>query len=329
MLKNKSFIKFTAFLFLLISPILFSCLQKENTVSIMNWNVQTFFDSVKDGTEYRDFKQMSSDYSTSSWSVKKYEQRLDRLAYVIKKLDCDVVVLEELEKKEQLQDIINRLDATFSIAKRYKHGFFAKSKGSAIGCAIISRLPLSDISVHSLDCNIDDTEAPKLRPIIKASVINGKKSFVLLVNHWKSKSGGELTSDFWRKQQEAQLSRLIKEASTDKVPVLACGDFNKNIEEFDCTNESSGSVFLHGAGGCSVYSPWFTNGELFSVGSYYYHGSWEYIDNFFLAGDAELYDFKAENSGCWTDDDGHPYRYSVFNGQGYSDHLPITCKLRI
>ena len=64
-------------------------------LKLMNWNLQTFFDSNFDGNEYTEFKNKKS-----GWSQEKYEIRLDRLASVVKKLDADVVIMEEIAYKK-------------------------------------------------------------------------------------------------------------------------------------------------------------------------------------------------------------------------------------
>ena len=46
-------------------------------IKITNWNVQTFFDTTTDGSEYRDFK------NNSKWTVQKYETRLQNLVQAI------------------------------------------------------------------------------------------------------------------------------------------------------------------------------------------------------------------------------------------------------
>ena len=41
-----------------------------SNISIISWNLQTFFDSVTEGTEYSEFKG-----SSSKWTKEKYEER--------------------------------------------------------------------------------------------------------------------------------------------------------------------------------------------------------------------------------------------------------------
>lgn len=294
-------------------------------LKLMNWNLQTFFDSNFDGNEYTEFKNKKS-----GWSQEKYEIRLDRLASVVKKLDADVVIMEEIEKEEQIQDISNRLSGTFDFSKTYTHAIFSREPDSSIGCAVLSRYPIEEISVHTMDIRCEQKQ-PAMRPILQCTVRLKEKSLVLFVNHWKSKSSGAEESEIWRKRQESLLSDLIFQAKKSGNAVIAAGDFNKDISEFDYreAKNSMANIVLHGTHDVEVYSPWILeNGTYKLPGSYWYKENWERIDHFFTAGIAEVEDFSAENDGDWADSEGHPFRYQIWNGKGYSDHLPVTCTVR-
>ncbi len=299
-------------------------------IKLMNWNLETFFDAQFDGNEYTEFSS-----AKSGWSKEKYEIRLNHLAQVISELDADVVVMEELEKEGQLMDIYNHLAGSFNLRKTYKYGFFAKDDNSSIGCGILSRLPLSDISVHSLKITSEQKRQPSMRPIIQFSVHDKTKSLVLFVNHWKSKSGGAEESDVWRNYQEEQLSRLMAAALEKNNGAVACGDFNRDIsefrqikdEDFACRQtQNRPNVILRGKNELPVFSPWLVMQES-ETGSYYFNEGWEKIDHIFSAGEVNVVDFKSESAGSWADSEGKPKRYKVWSGSGYSDHLPITCTL--
>ena len=349
---------------------------QSETITVLNWNLETFFDASFDGNEYTEFKN-----GKSGWSREKYETRLDRLASVIKTLDADVLVFEELEKEAQLYDITNRLSGTFNFSKLYSHAFFATDQGASIGCGVLSRLPIGEISIHSLDVRTAGADQPSMRPILQFSVFAGDagatsaaggKKLVVFANHWKSKSG-DTNGDTarWRRLQESVLCRCMRDVvERAKLPVLACGDFNMDVLEFAsyagspvgaASSETDGSsgeklsyaanVLLRGgiaagtagatdAGGVGgladgdarnlpVYSPWFdAQGNLVEPGSYWYNDAWERIDHFFAAGRVTVSAFGAKTNGAWATSSGKPIRYQVYNGAGYSDHLPIMCSVR-
>lgn len=293
--------------------------EKKVSVKIMNWNLQTFFDASFDGNEYSEYKS-----AKSGWNEQKYIQRLSRLEEVIKEIDADILVFEELEKEEQLYDISNRLSGTFNFARIYSYGFFAANPGSSIGCAVLSRFPLGEATCHNIDVRSETLPQPSMRPIIKIDVYVKGKTLALFVNHWKSKSGGEEESRIWREKQENLLARLMSSCKTKAK--IAAGDFNMDIEEFSYHEDGKNNILLNGSFSAAVYSPWFLeNGELKKPGSYFYQQNWERIDHFFAGGNAKISDFSPESEGSWADSDGHPSRYKIWSGQGYSDHFPITC----
>ncbi len=296
----------------------------------MNWNLETFFDGEFDGNEYSDFSSPKS-----GWSKEKYEIRLNRLANVIKTLDADIVIMEEIEKQEQIYDISNRLAGTFDFNKSYRYALFSKKEGSSIGCAVISRLPLSEFCVHSLSITSQKREQPSMRPIIEFSVSKNNRNLTFFVNHWKSKSDGEAESEVWRNFQENQLSRLMQKSLGEGKAVIALGDFNRDIKEFSIIEKKENeenqahkeNIMLgkkHG-GRVEVYSPWIDSPN--ESGSYFYDGHWERIDHFFAAGGVQIHDFKNETDGEWCTNEGLPKNYRLWNGSGYSDHLPLTCVL--
>ncbi len=296
-------------------------------ISVLNWNCETFFDSVSDGTEYSEFLS-----AKSGWGEEKYKVRLERLCEVIKAANADLVVLEEIEKEEQIYDISNFLSGTFNLKNIYKYGTFAKEDGAAIGLAVLSRFPLEKSRLHSLSIKTEESKQPQLRPILELSVNVGEKTFTLFVNHWKSKSGGAEKSEVWRDAQEKVLASCIKRAA-ESGGVLACGDFNRDISEFTWksdTSEKTYNVILSPEfSACPVYSPWILPGKgLLEPGSYRFKGEWSRIDHFFAA-NLEISEFSPLTSGHWADSNGCPQSYKIWKGSGYSDHLPIFCKIKI
>ena len=309
--------------------------EKKRTLSLACWNVQTFFDSVTDGCEYTDFK------NSSKWTKEKYIKRLDKLCEVMTLLNADVIVLEEIENEAVVQDIVNSLTAgVWSRKKGWQYACFSKEKDSAIGCAVFSRYELKNLSVHSLDIQIHKTSQPSSRPIMQMTVSAGDKEFELFVNHWKSKSGGEEETEIWRDWQEALLSEKIFEPITNERSVVICGDFNRSIEEFvteveseKLLNEIQTNVGMRRVCGSLVkaYSPWLKEDGTYSteIGSYYYDGGWERIDNFFFCGKIIVNSFQPVAEAPVADVNSIPQGYKVYNDCGCSDHLPLKCVISI
>lgn len=300
---------------------------------ITNWNVETFFDCVSVGSEYSEF------LKSNKWNKEAYIVRLERLCTAIKSIDADVFIMEEIENEGVIHDISNFMAGEWDTKKLYTYGCFAKDEGGSIGCGVISRYPLSDMHVHSLDVRTESESMPEVRPIIEVTVSNGESNLVLIINHWKSKSGGEEVSEKWRNRQEELLAKIIDRCVDDNKAVVACGDFNRDIDGFEkgatadvvllrnsITNDTSS---YNTQKGVEVITPWYDDAVIIQPGSYYFDNSWERIDNFFIAGNANCISFSPETKGPWCDSESFiPQKYELWNGNGYSDHLPISCTVQ-
>ncbi|WP_428770077.1 endonuclease/exonuclease/phosphatase family protein [Treponema sp. HNW] len=322
------------------------------TVRIISWNLQTFFDAQTAGTEYADFKG-----AKSPWNREKYEARLDKLAAFIKENPADIYVFQETENEAVLQDIANRCAGTAFLPQKPLYVCFAGETGSALGIGVLSRLPMENVKIHRTDIravrgngikngsDILPVLQPPLRPLLELGLQSGKKTFTLFACHWKSKSGGEQASDMWRSVQEKVLAERIDflNRETEKMPVIACGDFNRALEEFNRRTEGQSLCFSAGEKAVELFSAWIEFSDTrepdsrlqkkvhtdLSRGSYYFKGKWEKIDHFFYNGFVNAVRFYAMSTGAYTDDKGIPKRYNPHTGSGYSDHLPLLFEFSI
>lgn len=299
--------------------------QNKDVFSIVNWNVQTFFDSNKDGNEYKEFTK------ANLWNQEKYEYRIKNLCDVIQNLNADIYVLEEIENQNILIDISNYINTNkWNSKDKWNYSCFNKSEFSCIGIAIISKYPLSQLKVHNFDIKTELSTPPIMRNLLEVTVNIGDKPITIFANHWKSKSGKKDKSDIWRTYQENLLAskiNLVKNTNSNDYPILICGDFNKDIKEFSIENNivtlDSGIFDKHNF--VNVISPWFNVDGSFSTtyGSYYYNNEWERIDNFFVCGQLEILEFYPCTQEPFLTDEFIPNSYKINSGKGYSDHLPL------
>lgn len=313
------------------------------TVRLVSWNVQTFFDAETSGLEYSEFRG-----GKSRWCVEMYEERLDRLCAAIAQLDADVLVLQEIENESVMYDIVNRLPGVFARDRLYRYMCFAGEPNAAIGCGVLSRLPLGKRTVHQVDSRIHGNQ-PQVRPLLEVDVLaetvagaSGERSVVesagdvlfrLFVCHWKSKSGGEDVAALWQNEQEnvlaGRLLSLQDSSGQPAFPAVICGDFNRDLSEFSVQPATYGTDEFVLLGDVPVYSGWIAAGESGGSGSYWYKERWEKIDHFFVFGAVHLEHFSVVADGPWArmDEGGEvvPFRFAVWNGQGYSDHFPVEC----
>jgi len=293
-------------------------------ITVMTYNTQTFFDAVEDGSEFSEFVG-----AKSLWSPEKYEARLDRLRDVI--ILCggetgleadrgpDIVVLEEIENERVLRDLCNRLPRRGVYANAV---FVPPEEGSAFGSALLTRYPVESLSAHS----VAGTDAV-LRPLLEVRLKTGSSSLVVFAVHWKSKAGSDDTGAVRRLQEALLRDRIaLLEAADPTTPYIACGDFNQKLDEF---------TLMDGIPNC--WDGWLercaSGAEEGPAGSYNYEADWETIDHFFCSpvladgSGTEVTDFAVVSREPLLNAESLPYRYELFNGQGYSDHLPLVLVL--
>jgi hypothetical protein len=314
-----------------------------DSIKIINWNLQTFFDGTTDGNEYSEFQS-----SNSSWDTDHYKKRLEQLCSFIVVHDADVYVFEEIENVGILQDISNSLPALNCGKNPWIYACFGTDDSSSLGCAVLSRYALSGLTLHQLDYRVaycfsklsaisskDEyydglvMDPPSMRPLLEVHVCAGC-GLQLFVCHWKSKSGDEDGDTIiWRQLQERLLTETIKSLEDSSILYLVCGDFNQCLYEFDeqggvlqSTSVCETKILLHSIDSeITVYSPWnLTSAE----GSYYYNDTWEKIDHFFYNPLLKVDSFMPLTLGDHVEN-GIPMSYDIWADKGWSDHLPIVC----
>ena len=305
-------------------------LKDKTTVKVASWNCQTFFDAENDGAEYSEF------LTSKKWGKEMYLERLERLTQVIRSLDAEVFVLEEIENENVVHDLSNFLSSEWNQKKLYTEACFAKEEGSSIGCAVISRLPLSDFRSHSIYVYDSNNSMPKVRPIMEVKVLKNEKPLTLFVNHWKSMSGGEEETEIWRCRQENLLCQRLEECLLSGESCLAVGDFNRDILSFE-KGKGHGKIILRKNSeekesdekGIEVLSPWYrSDGSLVEPGSYFFNDQWSRIDNMFFCGEGGFLYFLPQTDGPWCMEESElPLPYALWSGSGWSDHLPLMCEV--
>jgi len=190
------------------------------SVIMMTWNVHNLFDGKDNGHEYDEFLE------SSGWSTEKYLGRINVISAAIGSVEPkpDIILLQEIESLKILEDL------ALSMSGGYSWSHFANNPKAALGLGILSRLPLLESKVHTATVSGDTTP----RPVLEARIKTEEGEFVVFGCHWKSKLGGDDTTEDVRKASARVILRRIRELweSEPDIGVIVAGDLNENYDEF-------------------------------------------------------------------------------------------------
>jgi endonuclease/exonuclease/phosphatase family metal-dependent hydrolase len=162
-----------------------------------------------DGTEYDEYKPYSE-----FWDRKAYETKLKNVAKVLNDLKADIVVLEEIESRTVLLELLKQT--------KYNYFAFDKKPQASIGIAIISKFPILNKEIISVP-SVGERE----RNILKATIQIENKKFIVYGNHWRSKRA--LESE--RVKYALALLEYLKKTNSKDDYIIA-GDLNSNYDEY-------------------------------------------------------------------------------------------------
>lgn len=182
---------------------------KQKRVTLATWNLENFFDTVDDS------------YKDDVLSEREYADKLSRLARVVQEVDADIIGVEEVEKQESLEEL----------AERSGYPYVAFYPGNdhirGINVGVMSRIPIRNYVSHARDRFGSGGERGAFSRDCFEVHFKHKSNFTLLVNHFKSKIGGD-KSDSKRFLQAQRVVEIAKDLNN--FPVAICGDLNDDPE---------------------------------------------------------------------------------------------------
>jgi endonuclease/exonuclease/phosphatase family metal-dependent hydrolase len=211
--------------------------EKSDSIAIMTWNVQALFDGVDEGTEYDEYRE------SEGWTQEKYRGRLNVIAGAIGSMGRkpDIIALQEIESASVVTDLAAAL-----FFQGYGWTHFANIPGMSLGIGLLSRYALSDAKSHSVYINGDIAPRPMLEVRVNTTANADNASLALFVCHWKSKLGGEDTTEYTRRASARIIVRRLRELMENEpdIPAIIMGDLNENYDEFYRRNGTAISALL-------------------------------------------------------------------------------------
>ena len=251
------------------------CAYCRDSLVVMFWNVENFFDYVDGGTGESD-REFSS-YGARHWNKRKFQAKCDNISKSVLWIGDhygrmpDVIGLAEVENRWVLWRLLN---STLLRKYDYRIVHFDSNDRRGIDVALLYRESVFTKISHSLTVPVADGVKMSTRDMLQVCLenMNGQK-INLIVCHHPSKYGGAEESSSRRNASMETLKGLCDslEVADPGVPIVAMGDFNDTPdgEQFRLLD---GTLF-------NKADRLFAEGS----GTIRYQGVWELIDMFMVS----------------------------------------------
>lgn len=310
-------------------------------MTVAFYNVENLFD-VEDEPGKRDVE-FTPD-GEKKWNIMRYRTKIEGVSMVISSINegdlPEIVGLCEVENEKVLTDVIN----TGLLAKgNYSVIHHESPDVRGIDCALIYRPDEFNVLEHSaIAVHFKNEPNYKTRDIlyVKGRASN-REVFHIFVNHWPSRIGGMEKTE----PDRVEVAKLLK-SKIDSVlnenpggNIIVMGDLND-----EPTNKSVDEILgaKNPENGDSPFVNLMYSDDVQGMGTYFYSGEWNMIDNFVIS--ESLLDTKGfqckERKGfiyheTWMEyrnRDGVATPNRTYGGANYyggvSDHFPIYFRLR-
>lgn len=319
--------------------------EERGDLRIMFYNVENLFDTMDDpSTEDDEFTPRGERH----WTPRRYQDKLIHLCKVIVAVGGwkppEIIGLCEVENRAVLEDLLQETPLT-----RYNyqivHQDSPDERGIDVALLFISDY-ITDLSARYIPVTTAREPGWRTRDILHLEGITAYDDTLhIFVNHWPSRSGGQLETEDYRFEAAAALRKEIDHTlmvdSGSKVIVM--GDFNDNPEDRSIQDLLGVAKGMDQIGCKNLYNLSTCRGDQKVPGSYKYQMSWDMMDQFIVNGNllrengklqVKKNGFRIFSPDFLLEEDRtymgvKPFRtYYGFRYQnGFSDHLPVYIDL--
>ena len=301
-----------------------------------HWNVENFFDDTNDGRTGGGDKEYDSLFADHPDLLK---LKLAKLTEAILKINAgkgpDILALVEVENVRAVELLQKALNEKLSDPTLHYENLLMKevSAGRHIAPAILTRLPV----VHNRTRSLDKTSR-----ILVGHVKVNDHELIVVASHWTSRlqeSGKQGRTKYADKIYGAVNAMVHSNAAVD---VLISGDFNDDPDDESVVNHlhATSDVEAVRAGNPLKLLNLFADKDAKEFGTHYYK-KWHIFDQIVVS--PGLLDNQGWSSDPQSvrvvnelhrasDKQKRPWRFGGAHEKkerGYSDHFPVTVKLRI
>lgn len=331
----------------LLLPITLSGFQKEGKKAylirtIAFYNMENLFDTKNDSLIFDDARTPDG---ADRWTYEKYLGKIGKLSRVISLIGKelrgsppDIIGLCELENRQVLQDLFSHKSLAHV---DYGLVHFNSPDERGIDVALVYRkssfVPFTQKSQRLLLQDVDGNRDYTRDLLIVGGMLDNTEVFIL-VNHWPSRSGGEIRSRVNRLEAALLNRRMIdslKRVNPD-TRIIIMGDLNDNPTDISLRKVLRSRGEKSSLGEDDLYNP-MENLYKKGIGSLGYRDQWHLFDQILISPKllsphertyrfwkAGVFNpsFLITREGRYK---GYPYRtYAGGSYQGgYSDHFPV------
>jgi len=308
------------------------------------YNQENFFDTI-DNVNVIDEEYLPN--GPMKWNTQKYNAKLEHMSYAISQIGLDyspqgvaMIGLSEIENRGVLEDIIKQP----ALAKRSLQIVHYDSPDvRGVDVALLYN-PKLFIVTNSKSYRLYMPSDPKFLTrdqLMVSGYLQGEKVHVI-VNHWPSRSSGELPSRP-KRNAAAALTRSIADSLfrvDPKAKIIIMGDLNDDPFNESCATILGAKKEINEVKDGELYNTLWKTLDM-GVGSLAYNDQWNLFDQLIISSElahadrSKLKFWKAEvfNRSFLTNQEGKykgtPIRTHSAGAwtNGYSDHYPTLIYL--
>ena len=315
------------------------------------WNLENLFD-VFNSDERPEWLQRKLNKELENWDVEILKTKTKQLASVISQMNegkgPDLLGICEVESQTVIEKLIAEIDLP---DRKYSIVHSETNDGRGIDVAFIYDSKLfkkprkKDVFSHVI------LKRNATRDIVQVNFRTKsllKSDLVIIGNHWPSKLGGDLESEPYRIIAAETLSYWIERISSKfepEVAIIVMGDFNdepfnRSIVDYALAQKDSAIVKSKRSRKPYLFNlMWSLQKD--NSGTHYRDG-WGMLDQILVnrpllrsegslslvTDSCEIFRTSAMLKSGKPRRFGRPSKASSFDPDGYSDHLPVTVKIK-
>lgn len=195
--------------------------EKIDSVVIGTYNTHLFFDTVCDSGDCGgySFEEKPSESS--------YRTKVSDLAKAVKKIDADIILLQEVEKASCLEDLFDALGGKYD-------DLYLGEKGSlaSVDTAVMTKGKITYKNKHTAQIDCPECEGGKTtfaRAFLEIHIELGGRNIIVFSAHFISKNSSNGDESDARRAAEGRAAARILEETAEKYPdalIVMGGDLN-------------------------------------------------------------------------------------------------------